>query len=155
MKGFKLLTLVDITETKQYRREPGKELLRDQEQNFQMLLQTIGLRVNPIYTYSPTIKYLKINSKPQEDRLITQNIDTLSFGSVFIGLHKVWIFNFATEYDDGFTDEVGNECGFLINDLHLVPFIPNLSNTVKFHLPVFDTKSIEDKNTLIFSINTI
>ena len=153
MKIFKLLTLIDITETKQYRREPGKEQSRDQEQNFQMLLQTIGLRVNPIYTYSPAIKYLKIDSNPQLSN--TYSPESLSFGSKFSGLQKVWVFNFSIEYEGGLTDSFGNECGFLIDDLHLVPFIPQLSESVKFHLPVFDTKSVEYKNTLIFSINTI
>ena len=43
---YKLYTLVDITHTNQHRPEPGKEALRWKEQNFQTVLQTLGIRSN-------------------------------------------------------------------------------------------------------------
>jgi hypothetical protein len=153
MKSFKILTLVDITETNQYRRELGKELQKDQQQNFQMLIQTIGLRVNPIYTAGPTCEIVAINPKPHGLRTYTQ-LSTTNFGKKYTGNHKVWTFNFTIEYDGGLTDASSNDVGFLIQDLNLVPFIPQLTETVEFEIPVFDTKNFDYKNTLIYSINT-
>ena len=44
-----LHTLVDITNTGVWRKEAGNEKLRDQQQNFNTVLQTIGLRANIEY----------------------------------------------------------------------------------------------------------
>ena len=46
-----LYTLVDITETKQH--HGGDDLARHQQQNFDVVLQTIGLCGNVYYTTSP------------------------------------------------------------------------------------------------------
>ena len=43
---YKLYTLVDITQTGQYRNEHGKEADRWKEQNFQTVLQILGIRAN-------------------------------------------------------------------------------------------------------------
>lgn len=138
MKTFKIVTLVDITETKQYRKEPNKDLEREQQQNFQMLLQTIGIRANPSYRKSPTVE-------------IT-DLTTMYFGSDFKGSHNVWSFEFELEYDDGLTDEHGNETGLLVTDLHFVPFTTGLTETVKFKIPAFDTQSGTDRNTIIYAL---
>ena len=136
MKSFTILTLIDITETKQYRKEPGKDLERQQQQNFAVLLQTIGLRVNPIYDSSPMSE--EINLKNQ------------NFGSFYSGSHRVWKFHFNIEFEGGFTDKLGNEAGLLINDLHFVPITSNLNETIELPLPVFDTQSTDYLNTLIY-----
>lgn len=136
MKTFKVITLVDITETKQYRREPNKDLEREQQQNFQMLLQTIGMRVNPSYRRGPSNEILDLKH--------------LFFGSEYNGSHRVWTFEFDTEYDEGFTDETNNEVGLLVNDLHYVPFTPDLTETVNIRVPVFDTQSGQYRNTIIY-----
>lgn len=154
MKSFKLITLIDITETNQYRKEIGKELLRDQQQNFQMLLQTIGLRVNPLYDVPPIPSIIDINPKPHGLRSYSQSHTAVNFGKSYSGKHKIWTFNFNIEYNDGLTDSNGDPVGLLVDDLHLVPFIPNLTETFKYQFSVFDTKSNDFKNTLIYSINT-
>ena len=138
MKSFRVVTLIDITETKQYRREPNKDLEREQQQNFQMLLQAIGMRVNPSYRAPPKVK--------------TVDVKDIGFGTNYSGLHNVWTFDFETEYDEGFTDENGNEVGLLVNDLHYIPFAPELTETVKFKIPVFDTQSGTDRNTIICAL---
>lgn len=153
MKSFKILTLVDITETKQYRRELGKELLKDQQQNFQMLIQTIGLRANPIYNCSPSFNVIDVKNTVYGLQLHPHVYPY--FGKKYTGQHKVWSFDFNIEYDYGLTDEHGNDVGLLANDLHYVPIIPALTETIEFTLPVFNTKSFEYRNTLIFSINTV
>ena len=138
MKSFKIVTLVDITETKQYRREANKDLEREQQQNFQMLLQTIGMRVNPSYRKSPSVE--------QKD------LKDMFFGSNYQGSHRVWTWEFETEYDDGFLDNTGNEVGLLVNDLHFVPFTPELTETADIRVPVFDTQSPDLRNTIIYTL---
>lgn len=138
MKTYRIVTLVDITETKQYRREPNKDLEREQQQNFQMLLQTIGMRVNPSYRKSPSVELCDLNK--------------MFFGREFKGSQRVWTWDFETEYEGGFTDVAGNEVGLLVNDLHYVPFTPDLTETVEFKIPVFDTQSSDYRNTVIYTL---
>lgn len=130
------MTLVDITETRQYRKEPDKELERQQQQNFAMLLQTIGMRVNPMYDTAPMLKSLEATTYP--------------FGSRYSGVHNVWTFTFNIEYDGGFTDEFGNEYGLLEKDLHLIPVITELTETAELIPALFDTKSLVNCNTIVF-----
>jgi hypothetical protein len=153
MKSFKIITLIDITETKQYRREPERELQKDQQQNFQVLLQTIGLRANPIYYESPVVNNIDISSTPYG--LLSQSQFYPYFGKKYTGTQKVWTFNFNIEYDYGLTDSHGNNVGLLNDDLQFVPFIPMLTESVHFTVPVFNTKSFEYRNTIAFSINTL
>lgn len=136
MKRFLLYTLVDITETKIYRHQETEPLAKNQQQNFLTLLQTIGLRVNPTYTQSPAVE--------------KTNLDRWHFGSEYKGRHSIWAFEFSIEYEGGLTDEQGNEAGLLIKDLHFVPIINNLTETINIRLPVFDTGSSDYRNTLIY-----
>jgi hypothetical protein len=136
MKRFIVHTLVDITETRVYRHQDTNPLAKSQQQNFLTLLQTIGLRVNPAYTQSPIC----------EETSLKQH----SFGSDYTGNHNLWTFEFTIEYEDGFTDEQGNEAGLLIRDLHFVPIITDLEETINIRLPVFDTTSTDYRNTLIY-----
>lgn len=127
--------MIDITETRQYRKEDGKELEKKQQQNFSSLLQTISLRVNPSYERSPSTFFL--------------SADDNRFGTEYQGSQKVWKFDFHIEYDGGFTDEKGNPFGLLDRDLNLVPVIANLTESVTLALPMFDTGSESYKNTII------
>ena len=137
MQRFKVITLVDITETKQYRKELGKELELHQQQNFLALLQTIGLRANPMYDNSPSVKNYSLAQH--------------NFGKKFKGEHKIWEFIFYIEFDGGLTNEQ-SKMGFLEEDLHYIPIINNLTETVEFAIPSFDTKNLETKNTVIYCL---
>lgn len=136
MQRFTIQTLLDITETRQFRHHSGDELAKLQQQNFSTLLQTIGLRVNPIYEHAPKV----------------ETIDTsqYSFGKQFTGVHRMWTFSFYIEYDAGFTDHQGNPAGMLIEDLHFVPIIINLEETAKILLPIFNTKDSDWCNTVVY-----
>jgi len=136
MKRFLVHTLIDITETKVYRHQDTNPMAKSQQQNFLTLLQTIGLRVNPAYTQSPVC----------EETDLTQ----WNFGSAYTNVQNVWTFEFSIEYADGFTDETGNEAGLLIKDLHFVPVISELTETINIRLPVFDTTSSDYRNTIIY-----
>lgn len=134
MKRFTILTLIDITESRQYRREFNKETEWAQQQNFQMLIQSIGMRVNPLYSKSPLANKIDITS--------------LDFGKKFNGMHKVWSFEFEIEYEDGLKTDT-NPIGLLLPLLNFVPCATNLSETAIIFPEVFDTMSEISKNTIV------
>lgn len=135
MEKVTVVTLVDITETKQFRSEIGRDLARHQQQNFLTLLQTIGMRVNPTYDRPPRSEIIDL-SEPR-------------FGSELTGKQKIWIFEFYFDYEGGLTNEAGNRCGLLVEDLHLVPVIDKLSESIALEIPMFDTKTDQYRNTEI------
>jgi hypothetical protein len=120
---YKLYTLVDITHTDQHRNELGKEQDRWKEQNFQTVLQTLGIRANIHYHGSP---------------------DALEVGGKAIGFNtdeviRVWRFDFSTERDFLYLDETGDPVGFLKEDFHLVPYISGLDELMEQKYAVFTT----------------
>ena len=127
---FRLLTLVDITETGARRGEDSYKL--KQQQNFLTIIQTIGRRVNPTYNKSPKI----IEDTPSK----------YGFGKNFKSKQKIWEFEIDIEYEDALTLDI------LENDFNLIPFIDNLDETAKFKNPVFLTKKSQDTN-IIFEID--
>ena len=137
MKEFTIQTLVDITETGQRRKEPGKEVDYFQHQNFTMLIQTIGMRVNPHYINSPKLK---------EDDVVDYG-----FGSAYQGRHNIWTFKFSIEYADGYKDDQGNNAGLLIEDLNFIPMIVDLTETADLDSSLLDSKYPQPKYTVIFA----
>jgi len=133
MKEFVVRTLVDITETKQYRKEQGRELDYQQQQNLAMLIQTISMRANPMNI-----------SKP-----VSEQTDKYPFGFKHRGTQRVWTFRFYIEYEGAYTDPTGNETGLLIRDLNFIPIVSGLTETANFARSMFDTESISDCNTII------
>ena len=119
---YKLYTTVDITHTGQYRAEPGKEADRWREQNFQTILQTLGIRANVSYVNSP---------------------EMLNIGGRIAGFDtdeviRVWRFDFRTERD--FLYEKDNDpVKYLKDDFHLVPYISGLSELMEQQYAVFNT----------------
>jgi hypothetical protein len=119
---YKLYTLVDITRTGQYRHEHGKEADRWKEQNFQTVLQILGIRANINYSNTPSVTTVK-------GRLVGFDTDELI---------KVWRFDFTTERD--FLYENNNDpVGFLKDDFHLVPYIAGLDELMEQNYAVFNT----------------
>lgn len=119
---YKLYTLVDITHTKQYRNESGKEQARFQEQNFQTVLQILGIRANIHFVDAPAIT--EVNGK-----LI--GFDTNE-------ILRVWRFDFYTERDHLFESN-SNPIGYLLEDFHLVPYISGLNELMQQDHAVFNT----------------
>jgi hypothetical protein len=120
---YKLYTTVDITNTKQYRTEAGKEHARWKEQNFQTILQTIGIRANISYNNKPTLSAMK--------------------GSL-VGFHtdeiiNVWRFDFTTERDNLF-DNTTSPVGYLLEDFDAVPYIAGLDESMEQNYAVFVTE---------------
>lgn len=117
---YKLYTLVDITSTKQYRPENGRELQRLQEQNFNTVLHTLGLRSNVIYDHSPTM--LEVSGK-----LIGFDTEEIL---------RVWRFDWSTERDNLYLKNE-DPVYHLKEDFHLVPYIKNLNEHMEQQFAVF------------------
>jgi hypothetical protein len=127
---YELFTTVDITSTGQYR--PGTDPAYRREQNFQTILQTIGIRAN--------ITFLK---KPQ---LINVPGSQLGFNTNDI-IH-VWHFEFETERDGVFGPEE-SPIEYLIGDFDGVPYISGLGESMEQNYDVFVTDG--DARNIIFN----
>lgn len=129
MESYRLYTLIDITETN-VSRGSGNDLKRDQQRNFQSLVQVLSLRTQPLNISMPI---RLING----DDYISLTGDTYKFGSMYEGSHKVWSLDFNIEFDNLFEDNKGNPVGLLLEDLNEVPIINGLEETARFILPCF------------------
>jgi hypothetical protein len=129
---YKLYTLVDITHTGQYRSEPGKENFRWKEQNFNTVLQTLGIRANVEFRTSPVMTEVK-------GRLIGFDTDEII---------RVWRFDFSTDRDHMYELD-GDPVGALNEDFMLVPYIAGLDEAMEQRYAVFNT-SDPGKNIVFY-----
>lgn len=121
-------TLVDITNTGVYRNTADRVLERNQERNWESVLQTIGLRVQPTDIISP-----------RSPRAVSMQLH--QFGSYYTGSHQCWKFMFYVEQDSVFgTAAAPTE--LLEKDFNEVPVITGLTETAGFQDPVFYTAGI-------------
>jgi hypothetical protein len=121
--NYKLYTLVDITHTGQTRSDPGREALRWKEQNFQTVLQTLGIRANVTYTQSPVV----IETKGSMVGFDTEEPI------------RVWRFDFVTDRDMLYEHD-GDPVAYLTQDFHLVPYISGLDELMDQQYAVFNTE---------------
>ena len=131
--NYKLYTLVDITHTGQTRTDPGKEALRWKEQNFQTVLQTLGIRANVTFVQSPVIIETKGN-------LVGFNTEEKI---------RVWRFDFTTDRDMLYEHD-GDPVAYLKQDFHLVPYISGLDELMDQKYAVFNTED-PGKNITFFA----
>lgn len=120
---FELRTLIDCTKTNA--RFNKNDSSWHQQQNYLTVIQTLGLRVNPII---------------EQNKVLTEDVKKSNFGSEYKGKHKIWIIEFRIEYESGLS--VQN----LENDFNLVPVISGLDETAKFEKNLFLTKDDQYKN---------
>lgn len=107
-----LYTLVDITATGQYR--GNQSLEKKQQQNFDTVLQTIGLSGNVYYKNPP------------------KKIPAVIFGN---DQQSCWYFEWTMEIEELFTKE-GDPIAVLKDTFEYVPFIPGLTETAQLE-PAF------------------
>jgi hypothetical protein len=137
MQVIEIQTLVDITDTKVNRLRNGMQKEHDQFRNFTTLRQCAEIRANIFFDSDPSVE--------------TKDIKDLGFGTSYKGKHKVWTFRFSPERMGSYVD--GNqEIGALINDVHEVPIIKNLTETINMDKAVFDVKDPATRNTIIKAI---
>jgi len=126
-------TLLDITETKKHKHNCVEKLQVNQQSNFMSFFNCLSMRFNPYYDVSPTVT--------------TESVEGIGFGTAYKGKHSVWTFEFEVE-----TAVAGIDHKTLINDLDLIPVIPNLTETVEINNTMFRTKDNELTN-LVFILS--
>lgn len=139
MEILEIQTLVDITHTRVTRLSQGSQLQLDQNKNFITLTQCIELRSIVHYEHGPTSEL--------------SDIKNLGFGTAYKGKHTIWTFRFNPDRAGVYVDSNGNILDFIINDLHEVPIIKKLTETINIDKAVFDLKDKDYKNTLIKVVN--
>ncbi len=93
------------------------ETARNQQRNWETMLQLISLRCQPVSIEQPIVTKLCPLSK-------------FNFGSNFSGKQTVWEFKFSTEYAAVY-DNPGDRYGALKADADNVPVITGLNETAK------------------------
>jgi hypothetical protein len=123
LQFFRGFSLVDITATGVIRDQDANSLQRNQQRNWETLLQCIGLRTQPHNIQSPEI-------------LESCNLTQYHFGNLYTGEHRVWTWTWTTERE-GVYDLPGKPTAGLLQDLEQVPIITGLNETAGFMLPIF------------------
>jgi hypothetical protein len=123
-------TLVDITNTGIIKYSVADEHQRNQQRNWETVVQLLGLRTQ-LLRIKPT-------------GILHKDLNSYNFGSNYTGEHKIWVFEFDVEFQDIY--KVGNnDFQILIDDFTQIPIITNLDETSSFSLPIFYS-SETDKN---------
>ena len=135
MQIIEIKTLVDITNTKVTRLNQGTQQQLDQNRNFITLMQCIEIR--SIVSY---------DTPPQSNAV---DIKSLGFGTAYKGKQTVWTFRITPDRTGVWQDGEDNPIGELVGDLHEVPVVKNLLETINIDKAIFDCKDPQFKNTII------
>jgi hypothetical protein len=135
MQIIEIQTLVDITNTKVTRLNQGTQQQLDQNRNFITMMQCIEIR-----------SVVQYDTQPRSE---TKDIKALGFGTAYKGKQNVWTFRITPDRVGVWEDEEGDPIGELIGDLHKVPVVKNLLETINIDKAIFDCKDPQFKNTII------
>lgn len=117
-------SLVDITPTGVVRSNDQFDIPRNQQRNWETVLQCIGLRTQPLCVQEPK-------------EAIVSDLNMVKFGDFYQGQNqKLWLWTWATEKEDIY-DLPNNPLGGLLQDFEQVPIITGLTETARFLLPIF------------------
>lgn len=119
MNGYIAYTLVDISNTNENKQDKNK-LKFLQQQNLNTLVQTIGLRSQPLE--------IAVNL------LLAQDIVNFGFGKRYKGLHTVWKMQFSIEHG-GAIENMNN----LLKDCNGIPVYTGLEETAELPSKCFET----------------
>jgi hypothetical protein len=117
---YTLYTLVDITPTGVVRGPDS--LRRDQQRNWETVVQAIGLVAQP--------------SEVVAVQTIEAPLEWAEFGEFYEGRHIIWSWRFAVEHSDVFAKN-DNPVARLEELFEQVPVITGLEETARFMLPIF------------------
>ena len=146
MYEFRVHTLVDITDNGNLKKQfPFKtiggevvhdkhslSLARNQNANFNTLIQLLQIRGNIVWEQPPT----RINN----------TIGNSAFGTMYEGKQNTWHFTFFVEQNEVYGD-MALPTGQLIEDFHLVPILNFCKETATFPTSTFITKDPKVINT--------
>jgi len=134
--NYTAFSLVDISHTNVNRSDDTLKF--NQQQNLNTLIQSIGLRSQPI--------------QPIVSVLMTQDIANYDFGKQYQGLHTVWRLDFSSEHNKVYKN-FSDEFYYLNNDCDGVAIYTNLEETAELKTKSFETISTKVVN-LYFKHNT-
>lgn len=120
--SYKVYTLVDITRTDVTAYSKEHEKQRNQQRNWESVLQILGLRAQLF-----DVKY----HSPIED-----DVANYSFGINYQGSHRIWSLEFTVEHANLYMVEA-DRYGALKNDFRLTPIILELDETAKPDVSMF------------------
>jgi hypothetical protein len=122
--NIRLLTLVDITATGVIRSNGSRDLERNQQRNFETVLQVLGLRTQP-----HIVRYPEVHEIDKEDPAIW-------FGDLYHDApQRIWSLYFTADHISAYDNEQGTLEG-LRQDFEQVPVVTCLTETAKFILPI-------------------
>jgi hypothetical protein len=124
-------TLIDITQTGVIKNNSTVLVQRNQQRNWETVLQVISLRAQPIEVASPKLHREDITNAHE-------------FGSHYQQTQHCWKFKFFIEHHDIFGSAEDPDY-FLRTDFQHVPIIVGLTETASFPVPMFYTSG-EFKN---------
>jgi hypothetical protein len=134
-------TLIDITQTSNVR---GSGKTRNQQRNFETLLQTVNILTQTWALGTPK------REKWSQFQKAFKGPGT-SFGTkhefsqeIIVDLN-VWTWRFGVEHSEVF----GKHGDLLVNQLHNIPVITGLDENCYLDVSAFDTQSTENRNVLI------
>ena len=116
-------TLVDITNTGVTRDRGTQELERNQQRNWETVIQCISLRAQPMGLIQ---------------QVVDANLENYEFGEMYTGTHRVWSFAFTVEHESVF-QYIDKPLHYLDESFDQVPVITYLNETARFMLPIFWT----------------
>jgi hypothetical protein len=119
---FQGITLVDITATGVTRGD-NDSLERNQQRNWETVLQCISLRTQPQ------------NIQPPTQTTLT-DVGIANFGEFYQGEQKIWLWTWTVEQTEVY-DLPGKPLGALQQDFEQVPIVTYLTETARFMLPIF------------------
>lgn len=149
---FTLFTLVDITRTDTLRLfnqnvistynkigtlitgELVWNFSRNQQRNWQTVLQLVNLRDKALYITSPAF-------------LNNRDLKKYKFGKKYLGFHTVWSLQFSLTSFNTYEEKI-SAIDFLLHDFNKIPIITKLSETVNLPTSCFETTG-EYQNTYI------
>ena len=135
METIEIKTLIDITNSKVVRPNQGSQLEYEQYRNFSTLMQCIELRCIVTYDNLPSVETIDLKDQ--------------GFGSAYKGKHKIWTFKFKPDRLNAYKNDDDNPIGLLENDLHEIPVIKSLTETINIEKAMFFTYNSQFKNTII------
>ena len=118
---FQGYSLVDITSTGVIRGREADAMDRNQQRNWETVLQCMGLRTQP--------------QNIREPESILADLKYLEFGDFYTGEQKIWTWTWTVESAGVY--DTDRPLSGLLQDFEQVPVITGLTETARFMLPIF------------------
>ena len=151
MQYYTGFTLVDITDTGMTRSRPGQEKQRNQQRNWETVLQTAGILTQVIVLQQPELHSFTSTDNFAGTQLYNIIGDKHKFQLQMMNPNiNIWTFAIGSEHRDVF----GQNFSILHETFDMIPVIPDLDNTIQLNPSVFHTQDSEYINIQFFPAAT-